>query len=95
MAIGAQAMEQLLGTDTSVREFHIYQSLAKFTPADIANWLHNEGGIVGQDAAVHAVASVLYAEAADGLCGPPDRLRGPGTHLHRAGLPVRDGEAIA
>ena len=61
MAIGAQALEQLLGTDTSVREFHIYQSLAKFTPADIANWLHNEGGIVGQDAAVHAVASTLYS----------------------------------
>ena len=61
MAIGAQAMEKMLGTDTSVREFHIYQSLAKFTPADIANWLHTEGGIVGQDAAVQAVASVLYS----------------------------------
>lgn len=61
MAIGAQAMEKLLGTDTSIREFHIYQSLARFTPADIANWLHNEGGIVGQDAAVQAVASVLYS----------------------------------
>ena len=61
MAIGAQAMEKLLGTDTSIREFHIYQSLARFTPSDIANWLHNEGGIVGQDAAVQAVASVLYS----------------------------------
>lgn len=61
MAIGAQALEQLLGTDTSVREFHLYQSLAKFTPSDIAGWLHNEGGIVGQDAAVQAVASVLYS----------------------------------
>lgn len=61
MAIGAQAMEKLLGTDTSIREFHIYQSLAKFTPADIAGWLHNEGGIVGQDAAVRAVSSVLYS----------------------------------
>ena len=61
MAIGAQAMEKLLGTDTSIREFHIYQSLAKFTPADIAGWLHNEGGIVGQNAAVQAVSSVLYS----------------------------------
>ena len=61
MAIGAQALEQLLGTDTSVREFHMYQSLAKFTPSDIAGWLHNEGGIVGQNAAVQAVSSVLYS----------------------------------
>lgn len=61
MAIGAQALEQLLGTETSVREFHMYQSLAKFTPSDIAGWLHTKGGMVGQDAAVQAVASALYS----------------------------------
>lgn len=61
MAIGAKTMEQLLGTDTSVREFHLYQSLARFTPADINDWLHTEGGIVGQDAAVRAVSSALYS----------------------------------
>ena len=61
MAIGAKTMEQLLGTDTSVREFHLYQSLARFTPSDINDWLHTEGGIVGQDAAVRAVSSVLYS----------------------------------
>ena len=64
MAMGAQHMQQLqqlMGTDTSIREFHIYQSLARFTPSDIANWLHTEGGIVGQNAAVQAVASTLYS----------------------------------
>jgi ATP-dependent protease Clp ATPase subunit len=61
MAIGAEALERMLGNEMSIREFHMHQALAKYTPADINGWLHKEGGVVGQDAAVQAVASVIYS----------------------------------
>ena len=45
----------------SIHDFRLYQSLAKYTPKAIADWIHSEGGIVGQENAVNAVASVLYS----------------------------------
>lgn len=49
------------GMGMSVHDFRLYQSLAKYTPRDIAGWLHKEGGIVGQEVAVKEVASVVYS----------------------------------
>ncbi len=44
----------------SVRDYRTFLPLAKFTPKDIEGWLHGCGGIVGQNAACKAVASLLY-----------------------------------
>lgn len=55
-------MQQIAGgLDMPVHNSIAYQSLAKYTPRDIAEWLHTDGGMVGQNAAVNAVASVLYS----------------------------------
>jgi ATP-dependent Clp protease ATP-binding subunit ClpX len=55
-----QSMKQTL-EDMAIRDYRNYMSIAKYTPRDISGWLHKEGGMIGQDSAVNAVASVIYS----------------------------------
>ena len=47
--------------EMAIRDYRSYMSIAKYTPKDIAEWLHINGGMIGQGNAVNAVASVIYS----------------------------------
>ena len=47
--------------EMSLRDYRSYMTIAKYTPKDIAGWLHAEGGMIGQTNAVNAVSSVIYS----------------------------------
>lgn len=55
-------MDQKFLDQMCIGELHsIYRrGLDHWSPRDIANWLHTEGGIIGQDAAVKAAALTVY-----------------------------------
>lgn len=44
----------------SVRDYRKYASLEDWSPKDLESWLHNEGGVVGQDNACRAASIIAY-----------------------------------
>lgn len=55
-------MNQEMIESMSIRDssFFYKRGLDNWSPRDIENWIHTDGGIIGQDAAVRAAAMIVY-----------------------------------